>query len=265
MSLTISGLTKQYRLDSRALNIFSGLDLMVDDGEFVVLMGSNGVGKSTLLRMLAGLDLPDAGSIEYARQGTERYMCTQNEQSMTTVATLVFQDYNRSLLPWQSAKRAIEWAYNGRADQRVAKVEGLMVQMQFNQDGLTDRLPAEMSGGQKQRVAIARALARHPQLLLLDEPFGSLDASWRYGLERLLWEAWQSTNPRPTTVFVTHDIEEAVLLATRIVVLHGRPASVVADIRPRKGSSAAPAPEARESTVFCEDRRRVREALEQVA
>jgi NitT/TauT family transport system ATP-binding protein len=180
---------------------------------------------------------------------------------MTTVATLVFQEYDRSLLPWQSAKRAIEWAYKGRGDQRVAKVEGLISEMQFNQDGLTNRLPANMSGGQKQRVAIARALARSPQLLLLDEPFGSLDASWRYGLERLLWEAWYHAKPRPTTVLVTHDIEEAVFLATRIVVLQGKPAQLAADLNLQANRDAPRTLEMRESRDFCEYRKQVREAL----
>ncbi len=262
MPLKISGLGKWFGVDGQKLHVFSNFNLQIDDGEFVVLVGRSGVGKTTLLRMIAGLDLPDEGSIEYSDAASRSFICTPHAQSMTSVATMVFQEYERSLLPWQKADKAVNWAYHGPQDQRVSTVEKLMEQMQFNQDHLSQRLPAMMSGGQKQRVAIARALAKHPQVFLLDEPFGSLDASWRYSLEELLRNVWQSREPRPMTIVVTHDIEEAVYLANRVLVLGGRPATVCGDI----GLSSPPIdrgnPAVRETTDFTHYRATIRQALQ---
>jgi NitT/TauT family transport system ATP-binding protein len=138
----------------------------------------------------------------------------------------------------------------------------LMNSLSFHEDRLDKKRPYEMSGGQKQRVALARAFARRPRLLLMDEPFGSLDASWRYRFEdmtRKLWEKWQ---PQPTILFVTHDIDEAIMIGERIVVIKGRPAGLQGDSISIDLGNDRGLPSIRESEKFCSVRQRVRELLE---
>lgn len=189
-SLLMSGVSK--RFGERTL--FEGVDLEVAHGEFVALLGQSGCGKTTLLRLVAGLDTDVDGRID-----------------VTPSRAMVFQD--AALVPW---KRAVDNVRLGlRGGTTVPRALTALAEV-----GLSDRStawPKTLSGGEAQRVALARALVREPELLLLDEPFGALDALTRMQMHALLGEVCRLH--RPAVLLVTHDVEEALLLADRVVVL----------------------------------------------
>ena len=190
------------------------VDLDVRAGEIVVLLGPSGCGKSTILRALAGL-LPPAGGraeVDGRPVGDASAGCA-----------MVFQE--DALLPWRSARRNVEYALKLRGvprAQRRARAENLLGQVGL--DGFGDHLPGQLSGGMRQRVQLARTLATQPRVMLMDEPFGALDAQTRSDMQQLLISVWE--RHRTTILFVTHDVDEALLLADRIVLLSPRPATV---------------------------------------
>jgi sulfonate transport system ATP-binding protein len=197
LPVELSGLSKTYGRRT----VLDGLSLQIGAGQFVAVIGRSGGGKSTLLRLLAGLDAPSAGAIKLEGQDVV---------AQRARIRLIFQEPR--LLPWQSLlgnvgiARGFDW--RGHAQQALADV------------GLAERAsdwPAALSGGQKQRVALARALVSDPRLLLLDEPFGALDALTRRDMQGLLMQLWRRRGF--TTLLVTHDVAEAVALADRILVL----------------------------------------------
>jgi bicarbonate transport system ATP-binding protein len=207
-----------------------GIDLQIKKGEFVSLIGHSGCGKSTLLNMIAGLDLPTEGLVtlegkRITQPGPDRMV--------------VFQNY--SLLPWRTVRENITLAVDSVMKELSAGERKAIVERHIDMVGLrphADKQPGMLSGGQKQRVAIARALAIRPKLLLLDEPFGALDALTRGNLQEQLMQICQEN--QVTAVMVTHDVDEAVLLSDRIVMLTNGPESKIGDIlevdipRPRK-------------------------------
>ncbi len=207
-----------------------GIDLQIRKGEFVSLIGHSGCGKSTLLNMIAGLDLPSEGVVtlegqRITRPGPDRMV--------------VFQNY--SLLPWRTVRENIALAVDSVMKGMPAAERRAIVEKHIDMVGLrphADKQPGMLSGGQKQRVAIARALAIRPKLLLLDEPFGALDALTRGNLQEQLMQICEENEV--TAVMVTHDVDEAVLLSDRIVMLTNGPESKIGDIlevdipRPRK-------------------------------
>ncbi|MGL4620913.1 nitrate ABC transporter ATP-binding protein [Chroococcidiopsis sp.] len=207
-----------------------GIDLQIKKGEFVSLIGHSGCGKSTLLNMIAGLDLPSEGIVTLEGQritkpGPDRMV--------------VFQNY--SLLPWRTVRENIALAVDAVMKGAPAGERRAIVEKHIDMVGLrphADKPPGMLSGGQKQRVAIARALALRPKLLLLDEPFGALDALTRGNLQEQLMQICQENHV--TAVMVTHDVDEAVLLSDRIVMLTNGPESKIGGIlevdipRPRK-------------------------------
>ncbi len=219
--LTVDDVTQEFPLDDGGRYIaLKDIDLEISEGEFVSLIGHSGCGKSTLLNLLAGLTQASRGGILMeGRQVTE-----PGPDRM-----VVFQNY--SLLPWHSVRRNIALAVNrvmGQASsaERQARVEEAIAMV-----GLTpaaEKLPAELSGGMKQRVAIARALAIRPRLLLLDEPFGALDALTRGNLQEQLMALCQKA--KVTTVMVTHDVDEALLLSDRVVMLTNGPEAEIGQI-----------------------------------
>ena len=212
-----------------------GIDLTFAAGRTTALLGPSGCGKSTLLRMIAGLEDPTAGQVRIAGD-TPAALCRQGAMS------IAFQD--PCLLPWLTLRRNIalgrklaQQAPDPQAVDQMIDLVGL--------GGFQNARPAALSGGMRQRAAIARALITHPRVLLLDEPFGALDALTRRQLALDLPPLWQDRGT--TTILVTHSVDEAVMLADRIIVLSPRPARVLADIevalpRPRlPGLAEAPA------------------------
>jgi NitT/TauT family transport system ATP-binding protein len=180
----------------------------VATGEFVCLVGASGCGKSTLLNLIAGLDRPTAGTVE--RHVGE--------------ATLMFQD--ASLFPWLSVARNVELALRLRGVAKAARAERAAELLRLVRlDGFATKRPHELSGGMRQRVALARALAQDRRILLMDEPFGALDAMTRDLLHEELERLWREADL--TVVFVTHNVREAVRLADRVVLLSSRPGRIV--------------------------------------
>ncbi|HEY1279157.1 MAG TPA: ABC transporter ATP-binding protein [Acidimicrobiales bacterium] len=200
------------------------MTLSIRPGEFVCLVGASGCGKSTLLNLAAGLDEPTAGQVRVDGR-----------------TALMFQE--AALFPWLTVSRNIELALRLRrrpAKERAARVTELLDVVQLA--GFADKRPHELSGGMRQRVALARALAQDADVLLMDEPFGALDAMTRDLLHDEVERIWQGTGT--TVVFVTHNVREAARLADRIVLLTSRPGRVAAEFavpidRPRRIESPA--------------------------
>ncbi len=210
MSLEIQNISKRFGRFP-ALNDVS---LSARDGEFLALLGPSGSGKTTLLRVLAGLETPDSGSVSF---GGEDLLA---KQVRARRIGFVFQHY--ALFRHMTAARNVAFGLEAKKGSERPKrseikrrVEELLALVQL--DGLGGRYPSQLSGGQKQRVALARALAIEPRILLLDEPFGALDAKVRRDLRRWLRDLHERTGL--TTIFVTHDQEEALDLADRVAVL----------------------------------------------
>ena len=219
--LTVDDVSQEFPLDNGGRYVaLKDIDLEVNQGEFIALIGHSGCGKSTLLNLMAGLAQASSGGILMdGRQVTE-----PGPDRM-----VVFQNY--SLLPWQTARQNVALAVNqvmggASASERKAKVDGSLALVGLTQ--AADKLPAELSGGMKQRVAIARALSIQPRLLLLDEPFGALDALTRGNLQQQLMQICQEAGV--TTVMVTHDVDEALLLADRVVMMTNGPEAGIGQI-----------------------------------
>ena len=197
-----------------------GIDLQIQTGEFISLIGHSGCGKSTLLNMIAGLDLPTGGTVLVDGETVKR----PGPDKM-----VVFQNY--SLLPWLTVRQNIALAVNEVMPGLPAEERQQVIEEHINMVGLGhagDKLPRELSGGMRQRVSIARALAIKPKLLLLDEPFGALDALTRGNLQEKLMQICNDN--QLTAVMVTHDVDEAVLLSDRIVMLTNGPGSKIGGI-----------------------------------
>lgn len=195
------------------------LDLWVGENEFVSLLGPSGCGKSTFLLLAAGLDGPSRGVVLFDDQPVEGPSAKRG---------MVFQTY--TLYPWLTVEENIRFALTktglARREQeaRVEEFIGLV-----GLKGFEKAYPKHLSGGMRQRAAIARALAYRPQMLLMDEPFGALDAQTRRLMQELLINVWETH--RTTVLFVTHDIEEALLLSDRVYVMTARPGTIKAEIR----------------------------------
>ena len=215
----VEGVTKRFGGPRAGVVALDGLSLSVSHGEFVAVLGASGCGKSTLLHLLAGLDGPSAGSVVVRGR-----------------AALMFQE--SALFPWQTIGRNVETALRLAGvprGERRARADELLASVHLH--GFEDKRPHELSGGMRQRAALARALAQDAEVLLMDEPFGALDAITRDVLHAELERLWRERGF--TCVFVTHDVREAVRLADRVVVLSSRPGRVLADVpvaldRPRR-------------------------------
>jgi sulfonate transport system ATP-binding protein len=230
--LTLHRVGKRFARDKHVPPVLDGVDLTVTQGEFVAIVGASGCGKSTLLRLIAGLDDQFDGDIEF---GGERVRTTDLARG------LVFQDHR--LFPWLDVEQNIAVALrnSGRSkeEQRQAVADHIDL---VGLKGYEKHHPHQLSGGMAQRVSIARGLVNRPRLLLLDEPFGALDALTRSRMQTELQSIWESE--RITMILVTHDVDEAVFLADRVVVMQARPGRIskVVDIgltRPRRRSDPA--------------------------
>ena len=217
--LDLRDVGKVYELNDQRIEALSDANLVVHKGEFVCLIGASGCGKSTLLRIVAGFEPPSAG---------EALMWDKPIAGPAPDRGMVFQDYG--LFPWLSVRQNIGF---GPASRGVPKPElRALVDRFVDMVGLTrfaDAYPHQLSGGMKQRVAIARVLANDAEMVLMDEPFGALDAMTRERLQDELLDIWQRTNL--TVLFVTHSIEEAIFLADRVVVMEPGPGRIASEHR----------------------------------
>ena len=210
-----------YGSGESAHHAIENLAFVVQPGEFVSIVGPSGAGKTTLLRTLAGLLIPTSGAV---------WVGGKRNTGVPDAMAMVFQDYSRSLLPWLSVEKNVAFPLKGSSlskDERRGLARDSLRGVGLA--GFEKRYPWQLSGGMQQRVAIARALAYRPKLLLMDEPFASVDAQTREGLEDLVLRI--RDHHEVTILFVTHDIDESVYLADRVLVLSRPPAHVVEDIR----------------------------------
>ena len=212
--ISVTNLKKVFPLGNSEFTALGGVDLDVADGEFVTLVGPSGCGKSTLMNVVAGLDDPTSGSV---------LVDGKEVDGPSPERGVIFQQY--ALFPWLTVRENVEFGLRvagmSKAKRR-AHAEHFIDLVGLST--YADQLPKSLSGGMKQRTAIARAYAVNPQLLLMDEPFGALDALTRVNLQDQLLRTWQEE--RRTVLFVTHDVEEAVYLATRVVVMAARPGRI---------------------------------------
>ena len=213
-ALSIGGVTKIFTSRDSELLAVQSVDLVVKAGEFLAIVGPSGCGKSTLLQIIAGLMSPSAGKV---------LLGDEDVTGQPAHMVYLFQQYSKSLLPWQTVEQNVKFSFSHRMNlSRAATRE--RCREYLSMVGLADfsqHYPWQLSGGMQQRVAIARALAAEPRVLLLDEPFSSIDALTRLDLHALLLDLW--TQKRFTAVLVTHDVDEAVFLADRIAVMSRRP------------------------------------------
>jgi NitT/TauT family transport system ATP-binding protein len=212
--ISVSGLGKSFRRGGAAVSVVENINLQVGEGEFVALLGPSGCGKTTLLRMLDGLIAADAGSVEI---GSERV-----KGPMRNVGFVFQAD---SLWPWRNVTQNVTFGLDVQGCDRAtaAKVAEELIEL-VGLHGFERYHPHELSGGMRQRVNLARALAIDPEVLLLDEPFASLDAQTREVMQLELLRIWSAR--RKTVVFVTHQIDEAVFLSDRVVVMSARPGQI---------------------------------------
>lgn len=213
-TLEIKQLNKQFIVDGAVLPVLENINLTVNRGEFVSIVGSSGCGKSTLLRLLIGLDTAYDGHILL---DGKRITGTSLQRG------IVFQEHR--LLPWLTVEKNIALGLLNARGTEAEKQRAIAAHIELVQlKGFEQAYPYQLSGGMSQRVAIARALVNRPEILLLDEPFGALDALTRAHLQQALQHIWEKEGI--TMILVTHDVEEAVFLGDRIVVMQPRPGKI---------------------------------------
>lgn len=245
MILTIENLVKSFPKKEGAMVAIQDFNLEVKEGEFVCILGPSGCGKTTLLRIIAGLETLTSGTIllqdkPITGPGSDRGM--------------VFQDF--ALFPWRNVRKNVEF---GLEIKKVPPTQRSAISNRFIElvglKGFENYHPNQLSGGMKQRVGIARALANDPALLLMDEPFGALDAQTRNLMQKELLRIWQET--KKTVIFITHSVDEACYLADRIVVMTSRPGTIkeIFDV-------TMPRPRDRASVEFAQLRKKILEELE---
>ncbi len=243
LALTVRRVSKTYRSESGdEVHALDKVDLAVREGDLVVLIGPTGCGKTTLLNIVGGLDRQDSGDVQL-NAGV----------SQDLPVSYVFQHY--TLFPWRTLIRNVTFGLEMRALRRrarVARARELLAAVGLSQ--FENAYPHELSGGMRQRAAIAQALAIQPRILLMDEPFGALDDVTRKDLQQLVVDLWQDSGT--TLLFVTHNIDEAVVMASRIVIFSNRPGRIVGEI-----PVDIPRPRDRLSSQFTRKFVEVRQAL----
>jgi len=225
VTISFHNISKKFAQNTeREVAALGNIDFEIKENEFVSLVGPNGCGKTTLLRIVAGLIKPDSGTISYP-PGMEN-----------PNAIMVFQD--QGLLPWLTVSKNIGLGLElQKVSRSIQKKQVQEFMKRVKLDGFGEHYPHELSGGMRQRVALARAFLTNPDILLMDEPFGALDAQTRLILQEELLHIWRTE--QKTVLFVTHDIDEAILLSDRIIVLTNRPGKIQRSIhipleRPRE-------------------------------
>jgi len=220
--LEIKNLTKTFPLERSRMTVLDDVSFKVGVDEFVCIVGPSGCGKSTLLRIIAGLEKHDSGDVLFHGEPIT---------APTPKITMIFQLFG--LLPWKTALENIEVPLEVlglRKEDRVKEARQHLKMVEL--EGFENSYPHDLSGGMKQRVGIARALALHPEVLLMDEPFSSLDELTAKTLRSLVLDIWRNPSlPTNTFVMVSHNVEEAVFMADRIIVMSPRPGRIVGDVK----------------------------------
>ncbi|KOP67903.1 sulfonate ABC transporter ATP-binding protein [Bacillus sp. FJAT-18019] len=243
-TLIIEQVNRVFQTPAGKVTALKGIDLRVRKGEFITLIGPSGCGKSTLLKIVAGLDTSYEGSV----------LLNDKPISGPSIEKgFIFQEPR--LFPWLTVEKNIAGNLSLKHKDVRKKVEEYIALVRL--EGFEKAFPRELSGGMAQRVAIARALLRNPDVLLLDEPFGALDAFTRSHMQEVLLDIWQ--NNRTTMLFVTHDLDEAVFLGERVVIMNPRPGHI-RSIQPID----LPFPRKRTSSSFQELRTKVLREFEKV-
>lgn len=229
-NIDIAGVSKTFKLSSGNLPVLNSIDLQIESGEFISVVGASGCGKSTLLRILSGLETATTGEVRIGERRVER---------PSVLTGVIFQESR--LFPWLNVEQNIAFGIHQKIDkeQRARSIAEHIELVGLK--GFEKALPKQLSGGMQQRVSIARALINQPNVLLLDEPFGALDALTRIHMQNEILRIWDKE--KSTMVLVTHDVDEAIFLSDRIVLLSNRPGEVKKVIsvglnRPRDRSSA---------------------------
>jgi taurine transport system ATP-binding protein len=238
----LSNVNVSFGMGNNQVEVLQDINLDLNPSDFVCVLGSSGCGKTTLLRVLAGYQTPTAGSV---------VVCGKVHSQPSPEVGVVFQRPN--LFPWLSIAQNVEFGpkmRNVSLQERRQRVSHYLDMVELTH--ATRLLPHQLSGGMQQRAAIARTLAADPQLVLMDEPFGALDALTREAMQIHLKTIWQQT--RKTIFFITHDVEEALLLASRIIVMHARPGRIVTEIQNPFSARSESAPQLRLSREFIEMR-----------
>ena len=216
--LEVKNLTQTFDQKNTSLRVLDGLHFSVDDGQFVALLGPSGCGKSTLFNIISGLLVPDTGEI---------YL--NDERIYGNTGDFAYMQQKDLLLPWRTVLRNVLIGPEIHDEPlNTAKVEARQRLAQLGLSGFENSYPMQLSGGMRQRVALVRTLLFRKEILLLDEPFGALDAMTRTVMQSILLDIWSES--RQTVLLITHDVEEALLLADKIYVLTARPATLKAEI-----------------------------------
>ena len=212
--LKIDNVKKIYQTRKGEMTALNGVNLDIKENEFICVVGPSGCGKSTLLNIIAGLDTPTSGAV---------YIDGKKIEGTGTERGVVFQQY--ALFPWLTVLKNVMFGLKlkGKSDAEAKEIAMKYIKMVQLED-FVNHYPKELSGGMKQRVAIARAYAVKPEVLLMDEPFGALDAQTRTQLQTELLKTWESE--RKTCFFITHDVDEAIILAQRVIVMSARPGRI---------------------------------------
>ena len=241
--LEVKGVFKLFQVNGNQMEALKNINLDIEENEFVCFIGPSGCGKTTLLRIIAGLEEPSSGEILIEGQpikgpGPERGM--------------VFQEY--SLFPWRTVLDNVAFGLELKGiskDERHEKARQYLKMVELER--FEERYPHELSGGMKQRVAIARALVNDPIAILMDEPFGALDAQTRNIMQSELLRIWEEE--KKTVIFVTHSVDEAIYLADRIVIMSARPGKIKDVIKielPRPRSRTSPQVNAIRDRILCD-------------
>ncbi|WP_336024132.1 ABC transporter ATP-binding protein [Halobellus salinisoli] len=242
----ISGLRKTYGSPPHTVTAIDNFDLQVQDNEFYCLLGPSGCGKSTLLRVISGFVDYESGSVEIR----------DDREADKPLTNMVFQEYG--IFPWKTVIANVAFGLKMRG---VGKAERNEIAREYiekvNLSGFEDSYPHQLSGGMKQRVGIARAFANDPEILLMDEPFGALDAQTKEQLQEELLDIWNAAET--TAIYITHDIDEAIVLGDRVGIMSARPGTIKTTIDidlPRPRTKAV-----RDSDAFTRYRNEAREVL----
>jgi sulfonate transport system ATP-binding protein len=237
--LSVSGLSKNYAINKKTIEVIRDINLLVQEREFIVIVGTSGCGKSTLLKIIAGIEPADGGTVLLGGKPV-----TEPSED----CGIVFQEPR--LLPWSTVRRNIDFGVPEKiaGEERKSRIDFYLSLVGL--DSFATAKPNQLSGGMQQRVSIARALVEEPKLLLLDEPFGALDALTRIQMQREVLRIWDVE--KRTMILVTHDIDEAIYLGDRIIVMSPRPGTIKKTLY-----IDAPRPRDRNSEYFSRIRREI--------